>query len=65
MHEYRIFLLDQHGHIAGPARILECADDRAAAEQAKQYLDEGAVEVWDRARRIVRLDPIQLQSKAI
>ena len=57
MQEYRVFLIDQNGRIAEPAQILECADDKAAVEQARQYLDGRAVEVWNGARRVVHLDP--------
>jgi len=58
MHEYRFFLIDQNGRIAGPATILECLDDRAAVAQAQQHLNGRAVEVWNGARMVVRLDPI-------
>jgi hypothetical protein len=58
MQEYRIFLIDKNGRIAEPAKILECPDDQAAIEQAQQYLNGRAVEVWNGARRIVHLDPI-------
>jgi hypothetical protein len=60
MQEYRIYLFDQHGHIDRPPTIVECADDQAAIEQAKQYLNGRFVEVWDGARRVIRLDPIHL-----
>jgi hypothetical protein len=57
MQEYRIFLIDQNGRIAEPAKILKCSDDQAAVQQARQYLDGRAVEVWNGARRVVHLDP--------
>jgi hypothetical protein len=57
MHDYRIFHIDKNGRIAGPATVVECPDDRAAVEQAQQYLDGRGVEVWKGARMVVRLDP--------
>ena len=45
--------------ITGPATILECPDDQAAVDQAQQHLNGRAVEVWNGARMVVRLDPIR------
>jgi hypothetical protein len=58
MQEYRIFVIGRNGRITGPATILECPDDQAAVDQAQQHLNGRAVEVWNGARMIVRLDPI-------
>jgi regulator of RNase E activity RraA len=58
MHEYRIYILDENGRIAGPATTLECVDDRAAVAQAQQQLNGRALEVWNGARKVVRLDPV-------
>ena len=58
MHEYRIYILDENGRIAGPATVLECLDDQAAVAQAQQHLNGGAVEVWNGARMVVRLGPL-------
>jgi hypothetical protein len=58
MQEYRIFLIEKNGHIAEAATILKCPDDQAAVEQAQQYLNGRAVEVWRGARRVIHLDPI-------
>ena len=60
MHDYRVYLIDKNGHIGGPPTILKCPDDQAAVEQAKQYLDGRAVEIWDGARRVAHFDPIHL-----
>jgi hypothetical protein len=35
----------------------DCADDEAVIHEAKQLLDGHAIEVWDLARLIVRLEP--------
>jgi hypothetical protein len=55
MTEYRLYRVDDEGHIQGPPVIVSCDDDDAAIAQAKQYVDGVSIEVWDRARRIVRI----------
>jgi hypothetical protein len=57
MPQYRIFTLRDDGHIAGPSDIIDCLDDRAAVREAKQTLNEKAIEIWDGPRRIAKLDP--------
>jgi hypothetical protein len=38
--------------------IVECEDDHAAIESAKQFVDGKAIEVWDEGRIVVRLEPV-------
>lgn len=56
MAEYRLYRFDKEGHIQGPPVIVECED--AAVVQAKQYVDGVAIQVWDRARRVAVLPPV-------
>jgi hypothetical protein len=58
MRAYRFYFLDSAGHIARPPMIVECEDDRAAIESAKQFVDGKAIEVWDEGRIVVRLEPV-------
>jgi hypothetical protein len=58
MHDYRIFFLNDKGHVARPATIVECPDDEAALAQAQQFINGRAVEVWERARLVAHFDPI-------
>ena len=55
MRSYRCYLLDATLHISA-AKILECADDDAAARLSREVLaaNQGCygVEVWDSARRV-------------
>lgn len=53
---YRIYLLDQTGHILGAVEID--ADDDAAALRAAQTIDHmgGGKEIWQLARRVAVLD---------
>jgi hypothetical protein len=54
---YRVYILDQDGRVAGPPRILDCADDAEAVRQARQHLDGKVVEIWEAARRVIALEP--------
>jgi hypothetical protein len=59
MTPYRFYLFESDGHIAGPPRVVEFPDDRAAIQAAEALLDGKAIEVWDRARVVIRLEPKQ------
>jgi hypothetical protein len=54
---YRFYVLDESEHVSQPPQIVECAGDEDAIRQARQLLDGKVIEVWDEARRIVRLEP--------
>jgi len=54
---YRIYLLDTEGHVAIPARIVECADDQEAIAQARQFVDGKLIEVWRETKLIAKLEP--------
>jgi hypothetical protein len=56
MPTYRIYTLEG-GHVREPPKIIECQNDDAAVNEAKQLLDGKLIEVWEQARCIVRLDP--------
>jgi hypothetical protein len=52
---YRIFEINADGHIAGPAKVIVCADDEKAVEQAKRLKNGEIVEVWHGKRRIAEI----------
>jgi hypothetical protein len=55
MTDYRVYVLGDDSHVM--RRIeLECADDNAAVESAKQYIDGHDIELWQRERRIAKFD---------
>jgi hypothetical protein len=54
---YRFYFLESDGHIIGPPTISECEDDQAAIATAKTLLHRKAIEIWEQARLISRLDP--------
>jgi hypothetical protein len=56
MQDYRAYMIGPDGHIE--RRIdLNCADDEAAKERAKQLVDDYAVELWHLGRQIATFDP--------
>jgi hypothetical protein len=55
---YRIYTIDQHGHIAGPPGVIDAPDDEAARATAKQQLDGHVIELWIGSRRIAKFDPL-------
>lgn len=59
MRQYRVYLIDKAGHVAGPPQIISCEDDEAAVVKAKQYVDGVAVEIWDEGRRVTVLPPVE------
>ena len=54
---YRFYVLDKDDHVREPPQEFECPGDEAAVEQAVQLLNGQVIEVWDRSRRVVRLEP--------
>lgn len=58
MATYRIYLLDQNGHISRPARLLEASDDQQACELATPFTDGLDVEVWHEARVVAKYTPL-------
>ena len=55
MPDYRIYVVDEHGHIAGPAHVITCATDEEAIEKAKPMIDRHDIELWDGARKIAKI----------
>ena len=57
MPTYRVYTLSKDGHIDTRPKLIECPDDKAAMEQARQWLDGQLLEVWNEARKVGTLDP--------
>ena len=57
MPTYRIYTFDEGGHVLEPPKVIECENDETAVKEAKQLLNGKLIEVWDKARRIIRLNP--------
>ena len=52
---YRAYVVGPDG-VFHTAHALDCKDDAAAIEAAKQYVNGCDVEVWQQRRRIARLE---------
>lgn len=52
MPDYRLYFLDQGGHIGGVVEMA-CIDDVEAAELARAHNDGRAMELWNRDRKVV------------
>lgn len=53
MPDYRLYFLDERGHIGGVVE-LACADDDEAAERAQAHSDGRPMELWRRDRQVRR-----------
>ena len=56
MPAYRLYPMSRDSHIAGPPTVIDCADDQEAAQAAERLADGHALEVWDSARFVVRIN---------
>jgi hypothetical protein len=52
---YRAYIIGRDGHFE-QAVELDCADDEAAMESAKQFVDGHDVELWQRDRKIAKFE---------
>ena len=55
MSHYHAYILGQDGHFVKSV-ILDCDNDNAAIESAKQLVDGHDVEVWQLDRKVAKLD---------
>jgi hypothetical protein len=55
MTDYRVYVVGNDGHFVRAVQ-LDCPDDNAAIESAKQFVDGLDVELWQRDRRVARFD---------
>jgi hypothetical protein len=53
--EYRAYIIDADGHIVEAVPMV-CVDDAEATKKAKRLVDGRDVELWQRARKIVRFE---------
>ena len=55
MASYRVYFIDDHGHIRS-ARERECETDAEALAFAEQVAEGQSVEIWNRARLVGRIE---------
>jgi hypothetical protein len=60
MSAYRIYELTAHDHVASAPTIVDCPDDAAAIEKARQCLSGHIIEVWQIDRCAIRMQPVNL-----
>lgn len=53
--DYRVYVFGTDGHIERSI-LLDCKNDSAAIESAKQLIDGLDIELWQRDRMIARFD---------
>jgi len=52
MPTYRLFPVDEQGHVCDPPIIINAGTDALAIATAMQLVDGREIEVWDEARRV-------------
>jgi phytoene/squalene synthetase len=57
--DYRVFLLDDEGHVSQVPQMVRCATDDEAARRARQLQQHQTVEVWQGARLVIKIAPPQ------
>ena len=57
MTHYRIYRVGADDHFEGRPLVLDCANDEAAIEAAKQFVDGCDIELWQGCREVARLQP--------
>lgn len=57
MTHYRVYVMSEQNRIIEAPAIIECSNHEAAAAQAREMLDGHAIEVWEQARLVIRLEP--------
>jgi hypothetical protein len=55
MTDYRVYVIGNDGHFVSVIQ-LDCADDNAAIESAKQFVNGRDLELWQRDRLIAKFD---------
>jgi len=62
MPDYRIYRIEEDGHIAHRPLVVTCDSDEEAVENARKYLDGMPLEVWRLDRCVSRLDPEKIST---
>jgi hypothetical protein len=55
MSEYRVYVIGVDGHFI-KAVLLDCADDKAAIESARQLIDGHDLELWQMDRQVAKFE---------
>jgi hypothetical protein len=52
MSDYRVYPIDEKGHIIGPATVFTCDDDQEVALQAKSLINGHDLDGWEGSRHV-------------
>jgi hypothetical protein len=55
MSEYRVYVIGLDGHFIN-AVLLDCANDKAAIESARQLIDGQDLELWQKDRLVAKFE---------
>jgi hypothetical protein len=61
MHDYKLYYLDEAGHIV-QAVVLNADDDEAAVAEAESRRDQRRMELWRRARLVRELPALNAET---
>jgi hypothetical protein len=53
--DYRVYVLNDGGHIERPPHIVPCKDDQSAIAHAIKLVDSHEVEVWEGPRLVANI----------
>ncbi len=54
---FRFYALTNDGHVVQPATDCHLPDDAAAVRHAKIIIEDNAIEIWQGARVVARINP--------
>lgn len=63
MPDYRVYPIDEKGHIVGSPKILTCDEEEEAVRKAKSLVNGHDIEVWQGNRYLGRLPSEKRESK--
>jgi hypothetical protein len=55
MFDYRVYRLNQQGHVDEVPRLIRCANDEDALRRARLLHESQAVEIWQGARLVSKI----------
>jgi hypothetical protein len=55
MAHYRVYSLDDEGHILGPANVITCDNDERAIDEVRKLKGYFSVEVWQADRLVAKI----------
>jgi hypothetical protein len=60
--DYRVYVLGSDGYFSKTI-YLDCLNDAAAIEVAKQFINRNDIELWQRDRKIAKFDGVVIAER--